>query len=128
MRISDWSSDVCSSDLGRDWVHDQVSADHYADRKPRPQRQRRLQIEVATSDLLADLVGSVLQALARGDDHGAIGVVTARRDEFGADAGPGRKRGAGKDTAPVPLNPIPEACLAGGQSEKSRKGKEGVRT
>src|SRR3546814_6522951 len=85
MRISDWSSDVCSSDL-----------------------------EVATSDLLADLVGSVLQALARGDDHGAIGVVTARRDEFGADAGQGRKRGAGKDTAPVPLNPILEACLPGG--------------
>src|SRR3546814_15788149 len=81
---------------GRDWVHDQVSADHYADRKPRPQRQRRLQIEIATSDLLADLVGSVLQALARGDDHGAIGVVTARRAEFGADAGQGRKRGAGK--------------------------------
>src|SRR3546814_1389332 len=73
-----------------------VTADYYPNWKSCPQRQRRLQVEVAARDLLADLIDGVLHALARGDDNAAVGVHPIGRDQLGTDVDQGRQRGAGR--------------------------------
>src|SRR3546814_14328532 len=80
-----------------------VTADYYPNWKSCPQRQRRLQVEVAARDLLADLIDGVLHALARGDDNAAVGVHPIGRDQLGTDVDQGRQRGAGDNPAPMPV-------------------------
>src|SRR3546814_21119901 len=64
MRISDWSSDVCSSDLASVGFKHQVSRDNHADREAGSDGQRRRDIELPADDLLAGIVDRVLAAVA----------------------------------------------------------------
>src|SRR3546814_15987875 len=90
-----------------------VTADYYPNWKSCPQRQRRLQVEVAARDLLADLIDGVLHALARGDDNAAVGVHPIGRDQLGTDVDQGRQRGAGDNPAPMPVHVVLKAHLPG---------------
>src|SRR3546814_3790862 len=90
MRISDWSSDVCSSDLYQ-----------HPDRIAGTDGQRGLDVELAADDLLPGLVERILPAVADGAGDIVIGV----RAHLGADTEQGRERGCAGDAAPMLVDP-----------------------
>ncbi|MNJ62046.1 hypothetical protein D3C77_578660 [compost metagenome] len=63
----------------------QVAVDDHAHGQAGTLRKRRLDAQVASSHLLANLVHRVLQAVASGDDH-LVAVAAVRRGrQFGTD-------------------------------------------
>src|SRR3546814_2813772 len=100
MRISDWSSDVCSSDLSP-WRDHNVARYQHPDRIAGTDGQRGLDVELAADDLLPGLVERILPAVADGAGDIVIGV----RAHLGADTEQGRERGcAGEDRKSTRLN------------------------
>src|SRR3546814_11241167 len=107
MRISDWSSDVCSSDLGEAvGVHHAGAVQHDGD------MARRVD-EIAA--LQRDLTGESVQRLA---DGGCLLVGVARRLDAGAGERELHQRGAVETDAAAP------APVIGGAEELQRGGDE----
>src|SRR3546814_14824306 len=105
MRISDWSSDVCSSDLG---------GNHFIELQPDDERARCLtpgDISVGLALILEDVLDNARQPLGALAEHALGGA-----DQIVALVGLIRLRGRGR-----------RGGIAG-RSEERRVGKEGVST
>src|SRR3546814_5808970 len=79
MRISDWSSDVCSSDLASTeslcrscWREDQIARDDDPHREAGPDRERRRNVELAPNDFLTGLIDAVLRTGAQRTDQSVV--------------------------------------------------------
>src|SRR3546814_221607 len=107
MRISDWSSDVCSSDLSP-WRDHNVARYQHPDRIAGTDGQRGLDVELAADNLLPSLIERILPAIAHGADDVAIG----SRSHFSADAEQGRERGGAGDAAPMLVDPVFKVRIA----------------
>src|SRR6516162_9713187 len=84
----------------------EVAVDDHAHREAWPDRDRGLNIQIATNELLAGLVETVgATAAERGHDR----AVAACRSEFGADPKHGGERGRHVEAAPVMIDFVFEA-------------------
>src|SRR3546814_13022839 len=105
MRISDWSSDVCSSDLDSDI--DPAGFDHYAFYEP---RQQRIEMHLVSRAAQTVRIGRARHSFAAGES-----IHTENSCKYTLDGFRKLARGAG-------FRP------AGVRSEERRVGKECVRT
>src|SRR3546814_4592750 len=108
MRISDWSSDVCSSDLASVGCEMQFSRDNHADREAGSDGQRRRDIELPADDLLAGIVDRVLAAVA--DRLNQAVVVIGRK--LRADAQQRREAGRLCEIPPMVVDAVLQARVA----------------
>ena len=108
--------------LARDQLRSVHAVDDHAHRKPWPDRQRRLDFEVATDDLLAARVDALGRALTQSLDRGALVGVRARagQDVLGGVQLPGRKDGSAPAARSRP-ELFPKAGLG---ASRSRTGPE----
>jgi len=93
------------------WREHKIARDDDAHGKTRPDGQRRLNIEIASDDLLAGLIEALGAAAAQGLDER---VFIACRSELGSDAENGGERGGAGEAQPMMIEFIFEAGVATG--------------
>lgn len=91
----------------------QVPVDDDAYRQARPLGQGGLDVEVAPSHLLADLIHAVLQTVAPCVDDPITILAVFRRSQLSTDTQQRRQRSTGEDAIPMPINTILQTGVAG---------------
>src|SRR3546814_6644204 len=109
MRISDWSSDVCSSDLASTeslcrscWREDQIARDDDPHREAGPDRERRWNVELAPNDFLTGLIDAVLRTGAQRTDQSVV----ASRSELRSNTQHRRDQRGPSETAPMKVHAV----------------------
>src|SRR6478609_7195358 len=84
------------------WFEHEVAIDDYPHRKTRPDCQGRLDVEIASNDLLTGLVQGIPCATAKGLHNGAVSVARIRAgSKFRSDTQQGRQQRRLEQLAPV---------------------------
>ena len=92
----------------------QVAVDDHAHRKPRPDRQCRLDIKIALNDFLSGLVQAIARSTTERCDDITIAASAGGSSKFAADAEQCRQERGLKQGAPMIVDLILKSCIAGG--------------
>src|SRR3546814_14566948 len=136
MRISDWSSDVCSSDLSKSWEVLEILIDRLLELGV----ERNDHIAALGGGVIGDLVGFAAAILKRGCHFVQIPTTLLAQVDSSVGGKTAINTGAGKNLVgafhqpafvlidPSSLDTLPAREVGAGRSEERRVGKECVST
>src|SRR6266852_1767209 len=92
----------------------QVAVDDHAHWKPRPDRQRWLDVKIALNDFLSGLVQAIAGSTTERSNNITIAASTGGRSKFAADAEQRRQERGLEQGTPMIVDLILKSCITGG--------------